>query len=223
IFEELRWWVSALQRQINACRRDAETLTNWARLLPSFEKEISDTDNEWAPILKLLQQVPTLADIPQLCDKALVQLAAMQDHASSTASQLTKALEQSAGAAADMLSRLSRLSRRCDEIVDEMDFSFLFDVERKLFTIGYNVTASRADDSYYDLLASEARLASFVGIAKGDVLQQHWFRMGRTLTKVDGGRALISWTGTMFEYLMPLLVMRNYHATLLAETYQTVV
>ena len=104
-----------------------------------------------------------------------------------------------------------------------MDFSFLFDVERKLFTIGYNVTASRADDSYYDLLASEARLASFVGIAKGDVPQQHWFRMGRALTKVDGGRALISWTGTMFEYLMPLLVMRNYPNTLLSETYQTIV
>src|SRR5215213_1490837 len=71
-----------------------------------------------------------------------------------------------------------------------MDFSFLFDVERKLFTIGYNVTASRADESYYDLLASEARLASFVGIAKGDVPQQHWFRMGRALTRVDGGRDL---------------------------------
>src|SRR4029450_4971022 len=93
----------------------------------------------------------------------------------------------------------------------------------KLFPIGYNVTASRVDDSYYDLLASEARLASFVGIAKGDVPQQHWFRMGRALTKVDGGRALISWTGTMFEYLMPLLVMKNYSATLLSETYRTVV
>ncbi|HEV8168612.1 MAG TPA: glucoamylase family protein, partial [Pyrinomonadaceae bacterium] len=104
-----------------------------------------------------------------------------------------------------------------------MDFSILFDVERKLFTIGYNVTASRADESYYDLLASEARLASFVGIAKGDIPQQHWFRMGRALTKVDGGRALISWTGTMFEYLMPLLVMRDYPATLLSETYRTIV
>src|SRR5262249_52397175 len=154
---------------------------------------------------KLLQQVPILSEIPQLCDKALVQLAATHDNASPAASQLTKALEQCAGASADMLSRLSRLARRCDEIVEQMDFSFLFDVERKLFTIGYNVTASRADESFYDLLASEARLASFVGIAKGDVPQQHWFRMGRALTKVDGGRALISWTGTMFEYVMPLL------------------
>jgi cyclic beta-1,2-glucan synthetase len=226
-FKELRWWVSALQHQVTARRRDAESLTSWSRLLPAAEQPTSDSDKDWDNILQVLQHVPTLDEIPPLCDKALVQLAAMQKHASpalaQTVSQLTAALEKSAGAAADMLSRLSRLARTCDQITGEMDFSFLFNVERKLFTIGYNVTASRADESYYDLFASEARLASFVGIAKGDVPQQHWFRMGRTLTKVDGGRALISWTGTMFEYLMPLLVMRNYQATLLSETYRTVV
>ena len=226
-FKELRWWVGALQHQVKACRRDGESLTSWGRLLSSLEKEFSASDEEWASILKLLQSVPTLAEVPQLCDKALVQLAAMQEHTSPALAQiaprLTKALEQSASASADMLSRLSRLARQCDQIIEQMDFSFLFDVERKLFTIGYNVTASRRDDSYYDLLASEARLASFVGIANDNVPQQHWFRMGRALTKVDGGRALISWTGTMFEYLMPLLVMRDYQSTLLSETYQTVV
>src|SRR5205085_951777 len=77
--------------------------------------------------------------------------------------------------------------------------------------------------SYYDLLASEARLASFIAIAKGDVPQEHWFRLGRQLTPVDGGRALISWTATMFEYLMPLLVMRDYERTLLDETYHAIV
>ena len=223
-FKELRWWVGAFQHQVAACRRDVEALTGWGRLLPLVEKEIGDSNHDWSHILKLLQRVPALGEIPQLCDRALVQLAAMQEQTSAAVvSRLTKALEQSAGASSDMLSRLSRLARRCDQIIEEMDFSFLFDVERKLFTIGYNVTASRADESYYDLLASEARLASFVGIAKGDVPQQHWFRMGRALAKVDGGRALISWTGTMFEYLMPLLVMRNYPATLLSETYQTIV
>jgi len=226
-FKELRWWVGALKHQVDCRRRDVEALTHWGRLLPLVESAAGDSNKDWERILKLLERVPTLAEVPQLCDKALVQLAAMQEHASEqlaqTASKLTKALEQSAGASSDMLSRLSRLARRCDQIIEEMDFSFLFDVERKLFTIGYNVTASRADESYYDLLASEARLASFVGIAKGDVPQEHWFRMGRALTKVDGGRALISWTGTMFEYLMPLLVMRNYQATLLSETYKTIV
>ena len=225
-FTELKWWVSALQHQVNSRQRDVEALTNWGRLLTLIEKE-TEVDSGWPSLVELLERVPAPAEVPQLCDRALVQLAAMQEHASpavaQTASRLTRALEQSAGSAAGLLSRLSRLARRCDDFIEEMDFSFLFDVERKLFTIGYNVTTSRADESYYDLLASEARLASFVGIAKGDVPQQHWFRMGRALTKVDGGRALISWTGTMFEYLMPLLVMRNYPATLLSETYRTVV
>src|SRR4030095_7948241 len=107
--------------------------------------------------------------------------------------------------------------------MEEMYFKFLLDPERKVFTIGYNVSAQSADNSYYDLLASEARLASFVAIAKGDVPQEHWFRLGRQLTPIDGGRALISWTGTMFEYLMPLLVMRGYPDTLLDETYKTIV
>ncbi|HEX5890966.1 MAG TPA: glucoamylase family protein [Pyrinomonadaceae bacterium] len=225
-FKELRWWVSALRHQVTCLRRDTESLTTWGRLLPELKQAIGASE-EWAAITKLLQEVPTLAEVPQLCDKALVQLSAFQNHDSTQLAQvstrLTKALEQAAGGSNDLLSRLSRIARTCDQIIDEMDFSFLFDVERKLFTIGFNLSVSRADDSYYDLLATEARLASFVGIAKGDVPQQHWFRMGRALTKVDGGRALLSWTGTMFEYLMPLLVMRNYPATLLAETYKTIV
>ncbi|HET9478817.1 MAG TPA: glucoamylase family protein, partial [Pyrinomonadaceae bacterium] len=225
-FKELRWWVGALRNQVICAQRDAESVTTWGRLLLQLTQAVG-ANEEWAAVIKLLQEVPTPAEIPQLCDNALVQLSAFQDHDSPQLAQLsaklTTALEQAASGSNDLLSRLSRIARTCDQIVEDMDFSFLFDVERKLFTIGYNATASRADDSYYDLLASEARLASFVGIAKGDVPQQHWFRMGRALTKVDGGRALLSWTGTMFEYLMPLLVMRNYPATLLAETYETIV
>jgi cyclic beta-1,2-glucan synthetase len=223
-FKELRWWVGALKHQVSSHGRDAEVLTPWGRLLRSLRSEVSSAGDEWTALIEALEVVPAFADVPQLCDRILVQLAALEStNSPRSAAALTKALEQSARASADILSRLSRLARRCDQIVDEMDFSFLFDVERKLFTIGYNVTSSRPDDSFYDLLASEARLASFVGIAKGDVPQQHWFRMGRALTKVDGGRALISWTGTMFEYVMPLLVMRNYENTLLNETYHTVV
>ncbi|HEY8413362.1 MAG TPA: glucoamylase family protein, partial [Pyrinomonadaceae bacterium] len=225
-FKQLQWWVRAFRNQVKCHQRDAESLTTWGRLLPELKQAIGASE-DWAAVFKLLQDVPTLAEVPQLCDKVLVQLSAFQNHDSPQLAQvsgkLTKALEQAAGGSNDLLSRLSRIARTCDQFSGETDFSFLFDVERKLFTIGFNASASRADDSYYDLLASEARLASFVGIAKGDVPQQHWFRMGRALTKVDGGRALLSWTGTMFEYLMPLLVMRNYEQTLLAETYETVV
>ncbi len=119
--------------------------------------------------------------------------------------------------------RIDNLINRCDEIALGMDFKFLFDEQRKMFVIGYNAVDHRKDNSYYDLLASEARLASFVAIAKGDIPQEHWFRLGRQLTNVKGGRALISWTGTMFEYLMPLLVTRSYAETLLSQTYQSIV
>jgi cyclic beta-1,2-glucan synthetase len=230
-FKELRWWVGALQHQVSSLLRDAETLVPWARLLSEVQAELtlngSNLEDRWEPLASLLQAVPTPAELPQVCDNALVQLAAMQSEAGEQSSgaltKLTRVLEQAAGAAGDLLSRLSRLAQKAEQVMEEMDFKFLFDPERKLFTIGYNVTALRADNSYYDLLASEARVASFVAIAKGDVPQEHWFRMGRQLTRVDGGRALISWTGTMFEYLMPLLVMRNYRGTLLDETYRTIV
>ena len=228
-FKELLWWIGALLHQSACWRRDAETLCAWGRLLPLLDAEADDgkTNQPWEQILKPLHSIPKLADVPRICDSALVQLAVLQESDSGqsleTITRLTRTLEQSSTAAGDLLSRLSRLARTCDQIVEDMDFAFLFDNERKLFPIGFNVTASRADDSYYDLLASEARLASFVAIAKGDVPQEHWFRMGRPLTTVNGGRALISWTGTMFEYLMPLLVMRNYPGTLLHETYLSVV
>lgn len=119
--------------------------------------------------------------------------------------------------------KLQDIADHCDNFISEMDFSFLFERKKKIFSIGYNATDSRYDNSYYDLLASEARLASFMAIAKGDVPQEHWFRLGRKLTTVSNGRALISWTASMFEYLMPLLVMRSYRNTLLDHTYNAVI
>ncbi len=116
--------------------------------------------------------------------------------------------------------RLEILAEQCMAWVQEMDFRFLYDEQRHIFTIGYNLTDNRRDNSYYDLLASEARLASFIAIATGDVPQEHWFHIGRTLTPVTQVPTLITWSGTMFEYLMPLLVMRSYPETLLASTYQ---
>lgn len=228
-FKELRWWVGALKHEAECWGRDANALCSWGRLLPLLKSELEngEVDNEWDSVVQLLDKVPTLADVPLISDKALVHLSVLQSKPTvsspETLTRLTRALEESSHAASDLLSRLTGLARRSNQFTEEMDFAFLFDADRKLFTIGYNVSASRPDDSYYDLLASEARLASFVAIAKGDVPQTHWFRLGRPLTKVDGGRALISWTGTMFEYLMPLLVMRNYPATLLDETYSTIV
>ncbi|HEX5632435.1 MAG TPA: glucoamylase family protein [Gemmatimonadales bacterium] len=118
--------------------------------------------------------------------------------------------------------RLHDLAARAERFVEEMDFRFLFDRQRQIFSIGYRLADAegpgRLDPSFYDLLASEARLASFVAIAKGDVADTHWFHLGRLLTDVQGAATLLSWSATLFEYLMPLLVMRSYQGTLLDQS-----
>jgi len=104
-----------------------------------------------------------------------------------------------------------------------MDFAFLLDAERKLLSIGYSAADNRLDGNCYDLLASEARLASLIAIAKGDLPTRHWFRLGRSATPMGSGLALISWSGSMFEYLMPVLVVREPEGSLLAQTDRLVV
>lgn len=119
--------------------------------------------------------------------------------------------------------RIDSLVERIDRIIAGTSFLPLYDSKRKLFSIGYNEEDEQLTKSYYDLLASEARQASLVAIALGEVKKEHWFMLNRTLTAVNGYKGLISWTGTMFEYLMPLLIMKDYPNTLLHETYDFVI
>ncbi len=119
--------------------------------------------------------------------------------------------------------RLVALEATARSFAGAMDFAFLLDPERKLLSIGYRVAEGELDPSCYDLLASEARLASFVAIAKGDVAARHWFRLGRAVTPISGGAALISWSGSMFEYLMPSLVMRAPAGSLIEQTSRLIV
>ena len=112
------------------------------------------------------------------------------------------------------LQRLAHVAGQCAQ----MDLGFLYDRSRHLLTIGYNVDEYRLDPGFYDLLASEARLCSFIGIAQGQLPQDAWFALGRLLTDVDGDPALLSWSGSMFEYLMPQLVMPSYEGSLLDQT-----
>jgi cyclic beta-1,2-glucan synthetase len=116
--------------------------------------------------------------------------------------------------------RLKAIAERAHAYAVEMDFRFLYDEKRKLFTIGYHIGSNTVDNSYYDLLASESRLASFIAIAKDDVSVDHWFRLGRSLTSAAGTRTLLSWSGSMFEYLMPPLVMQTFPFTLLDQTHK---
>ena len=108
-------------------------------------------------------------------------------------------------------------------MAEAMEFGFLLDPQRRLLSIGYRAADGTLDPSCYDLLASEARLASFVAIAKGDVPSRHWFRLGRPVTPIGNGAALISWSGSMFEYLMPSLVMRAPAGSLLEQTSRLIV
>ncbi len=119
--------------------------------------------------------------------------------------------------------RVRSVAKQARAFVAGMDFAFLFNTERDLFSIGYSLADNSLDSSCYDLLASEARLASLIAIAKGDVPTRHWFRLGRTATPVGTASALISWSGSMFEYLMPSLVMRAPVGSLLEQSNHLVV
>ncbi|MET0255237.1 MAG: glucoamylase family protein, partial [Luteibacter sp.] len=134
---------------------------------------------------------------------SLLALAAGDDARAVTAGDRLRALADAAALAGDLA---------------VMDHAFLYDENRRLLSIGYDVERRTLDASFYDLLASEARLTTFVAIAQGDIPQESWFSLGRLLTTAGGSPVLLSWTGSMFEYLMPMLVMPTYEGSLLAQT-----
>jgi cyclic beta-1,2-glucan synthetase len=134
---------------------------------------------------------------------------------------LAAAADEATGPA--LAARLTTVAEQANSLSAGMEFGFLFDDERKLLAIGYHEGSHALDASSYDLLGSEARLASFVAIAKRDVPVEHWFHLDRTLTRHGGATALVSWSGSMFEYLMPALVMEALPHTVLAQTYASIV
>jgi cyclic beta-1,2-glucan synthetase len=131
--------------------------------------------------------------------------------------ELEYLIKTASSSAADRIAAIEKLALQCGELAD-MEYDFLFDGNRHLLAIGYNVSGGRRDASYYDLLASEARLSSFIAIAQGQLPQDSWFALGRLLTTAGGEPILLSWSGSMFEYLMPLLVMPTYGNSLLDQT-----
>ncbi len=191
---------------------ESEDMLSWSNLLTELSLRLAECEN-------ILTGVVT-EESPDKLAETRIWLMAVQRQVQEFQRDL---LLFESNSQREVRPRLLALMAQCDELVLGMDFRFLFDQERKLFVIGYNVSESRRDNSYYDLLASESRLASFVAIAKGEVPQEHWFQLGRKMATTGSSRALIAWTATMFEYLMPLLVMRRYNNTLLDQTYDAVV
>ncbi|MGB8840181.1 MAG: glucoamylase family protein [Aliidongia sp.] len=214
---EITVWVEALRASTLAHREEIDSLMPWAN---QVTPELLGDDE----IAALLDTLPTLAGLPEHC-KAISRILANRPQGGTQAdlAPLMQALEQSADAARSLSCRLAAMADLTKTMFDGMEFGFLFDPGRQLLSIGYRASDGSLDANFYDLLASEARLASFIAIAKGDVPAKHWFRLGRTLTPIDGSSGLISWSGSMFEYLMPSLVMRAPAGSLLNETNRLVV
>ena len=214
---EITVWAEALRASTLAHRQEIDLLMPWANQLTP--KLLADGETA-----ALLNTTPSLADLPEHC-KAISRILANRHQGGTQAdfTPLINALEQSAGAARSLVHRLTSMADLAKTMFVGMEFGFLFDANRQLLSIGYNDSDGTLDDNFYDLLASEARLASFIAIAKGDLPAKHWFRLGRTLTPIDGSAGLISWSGSMFEYLMPSLVMRAPAGSLLNETTRLVV
>lgn len=135
--------------------------------------------------------------------------------ASAWLDQLAKEVDEASSAAADTVKRLEAFAGACERFASGINMRFLYDKDRRLFAVGHAIGGPAQYTSHYDLLASECRLASLVAIAKGDAPIQHWFSMSRPRALVGGHQILLSWNGTMFEYLMPLIFLRTYDNSLL--------
>jgi cyclic beta-1,2-glucan synthetase len=231
--EELAWWARAFARNCQDHRSDLLHLAAWLELPAAPAGLWNGATGQSAAALTALRGIlerwdasATLLDVAQarLATSALLETAWRDAPAKARdwLEQLRETLELASQRATARIQTFREIAGQCLELAD-MDFDLLYSPSRDLFATGYNVVERRLDASFYDLLASEARLGSFIVVAQGNFGQSHWFALGRLLTKAGSVPALLSWSGSMFEYLMPLLVMPNYEYTLLDRTYQAVV
>jgi cellobiose phosphorylase len=215
---EAKWWASAMARQCRSALDELTFLAPWAAL-PAALDRLGD--------FKIIGEIPTLSELARL-DKELLPAISHPQGADTTSEEilwlvkLRDLISQASSSAQERIAAIEVLARQLNELAD-MEYGFLYDKARHLLSIGYNVGEDRRDSSFYDLLASEARLSSFVAIAQGQLPQESWFALGRLLTNTGGDPVLLSWDGSMFEYLMPLLVMPTYENTLLDRTYKAAV
>jgi len=232
--ERLRQWAQALVRQCTAAHADLATLVFWAHapvpskpLYTGLDPSQQESLDELKARVEELDVHGTIEQLPRAIDEMLEAISPLRKslaegsahreaHAELRAAldALVQRAELSAAAARAHATRADTLTEWCDRCC-EMDFRFLFHPERRLLAIGYNATEHRRDSSYYDLLASEARLASYLCVSHRQVPAEHWFALGRMMTLTEGTPALLSWSGSMFEYLMAPLVMPTYHDTVL--------
>ncbi len=215
------WWARALARQGQAVRDELAYLAPWA--------ELPDAPDGFGGFAEI-DAIPTLRALAGLALAEPVDFASRSGAATSHASpeqaawidDLRRHIAEGSERAQARIASIQRLVLLAGELAN-MEYGFLYDKAARLLSIGYNVDDRRRDTSYYDLLASEARLSVFVAIAQGQLPQESWFALGRLLTSAGGEPILLSWSGSMFEYLMPQLVMPNYEHTLLDQTLRAAV
>ncbi len=206
---EAAWWANAFERQVRSLLADLTEMAPW------LAEGAESMDVEARRLVPGVDRARSLQELGDLAHRAAEALAAAP--AADATRLLADAFRLGAQRISSRLRQIDALAERCSGVTDA-EFSFLYDQGRKLFAIGYRVTERRLDNSYYDLLASEARLASYLAIASGQVPFDHWFALGRHLTTARARQLLLSWSGSMFEYLMPLLVMPEFPGTLLDQT-----
>ena len=215
---ELRWWAHAFAGQCQDALDELKLLAPWTASLP-FPNSLGDFPD--------LDEVPTLRELAALDEKLLPSIALRlasdpPPEERAGIDELQRLITEASQQARTRIAAIRGLALLSD-LLARMEYNFLFDESRHLLAIGYNVGERRRDSSYYDLLASEARFSSFVAIAQGRLPQESWFALGRLLTIAGGEPVLLSWSGSMFEYLMPLLVMPTHEHTLLDQTYKAAV
>ena len=208
------WWAHAFVRQCRDVLDEIKFLAPWTRLLSSQDSPPNFHGG--------MDEIPTLRQLSKLKEELLPEIEhrlALQVTPGQKAwlDELGSLVLEASRRAGARMAAVERLALQANEFAC-MEYDFLFDKARHLLAIGYNVGEHRRDSSYYDLLASEARFSSFVAIAQGELPQDSWFALGRLLTTAGGEPILLSWSGSMFEYLMPLLVMPTYENTLLDRT-----
>ncbi|NMB87789.1 MAG: hypothetical protein GYA17_05490, partial [Chloroflexi bacterium] len=234
---QLRIYTRRFKEHLEAMRRDVDLLLPWVWGFSGFSgvMQAASTHAELSAALQELAQLLAIdlkvKDLAEVYAQARQHIAGVQTKLEEA--QLPEPDSEIVGQWCDGLAEklqntelyarmlqigLNELEHKSLDYIQEMDFSFLFDEHRKVFHIGYNLSLGQLDNSYYDLLASEARIASLIAIAKRDVPQSHWLHLGRPITRLNGFQALLSWSATMFEYLMPLIFVRNYEGTLLYES-----
>jgi cyclic beta-1,2-glucan synthetase len=221
---EATWWLAETHRRIRALVTLINDYMPW--LLPQFAPlralpQLQGLAGAWATV-STADASALAGDLENRIARSSVSLPADSSHVL-LADELRSALPPARLRLKALAGELQALASEAMRFATEMDFGFLMDRSRLLLSIGYEVDRQHLHQACYDLLSSEARIAAFITVAKGEAPQQSWFKLGRTHTMAYGHAVLISWTGTMFEYLMPSLWMRSYPDTLVSRTLSGVV